>query len=114
MVEEGVATAETSIGRSRRLGFRFAVLGMLEFIDWGGGDIFYYASRYLTEALGTSATRPRSSSATWKAASGCGAGRADYAKLDIDAYRRDRLVAPRHAQATDLSPARAGGVLRVP
>ena len=53
MVEEGVASAEdidTAIKYG--FGFRFAVLGMLEFIDWGGGDILYYASRYLTQALG--------------------------------------------------------------
>ena len=53
MVEEGVASAE-DIDKAIKygFGFRFAVLGMLEFIDWGGGDILYYASRYLTEALG--------------------------------------------------------------
>ena len=36
-----------------RLGFglRFSVLGLLEFIDWGGGDVLYYASRYLAGAL---------------------------------------------------------------
>jgi 3-hydroxybutyryl-CoA dehydrogenase len=51
--EEGVASAE-DIDTAMRygFGFRFAELGMLEFIDWGGGDILYYASRYLTEALG--------------------------------------------------------------
>ena len=49
MVEEGVASAE-DIDKAIKYGFgiRFAVLGMLEFIDWGGGDILYYASRYLT------------------------------------------------------------------
>src|SRR5947208_15262272 len=53
MVEEGVASAE-DIDKAIKygFGFRFAVLGMLEFIDWGGGDILYYASRYLTQALG--------------------------------------------------------------
>ena len=50
MVEEGVASAE-EIDKAIKygFGFRFAVLGLLEFIDWGGGDILYYASRYLTE-----------------------------------------------------------------
>ena len=54
MVEEGVASAE-DIDKAIKygFGFRFAVLGMLEFIDWGGGDILYYASRYLTQALGS-------------------------------------------------------------
>ncbi|WP_425839397.1 3-hydroxyacyl-CoA dehydrogenase NAD-binding domain-containing protein [Streptomyces fractus] len=53
MVEEGVATA-TDIDLAVRagLGTRFSVLGPLEFIDWGGGDILYYASRYLTDRLG--------------------------------------------------------------
>ncbi len=54
MVEEGVASAE-DIDKAIKygFGFRFAVLGLLEFIDWGGGDILYYASRYLTGALGS-------------------------------------------------------------
>ena len=58
MVEEGVATAE-DLDKAIKygFGFRFAVLGMLEFIDWGGGDILYYASRYLTKALGQRALR---------------------------------------------------------
>ena len=48
LYEEGVASAEdidkaTLFG----LGFRFAILGMLEFIDWGGGDILHYASQPL-------------------------------------------------------------------
>lgn len=52
MIEQGVASAE-DIDKATRygFGFRFAILGLLEFIDWGGGDILYYASRYLTEAL---------------------------------------------------------------
>jgi 3-hydroxybutyryl-CoA dehydrogenase len=54
MVEEGVASAE-DIDKAVRygFGFRYAVLGLLEFIDWGGGDILYYASRYLEGALGS-------------------------------------------------------------
>jgi len=53
-VEEGVASAE-DIDKAIRygFGFRYAVLGLLEFIDWGGGDILYYASRYLEGALGS-------------------------------------------------------------
>ncbi len=58
MVEEGVASAE-DIDKAIKYGFgmRFATLGMLEFIDCGGGDILYYASRYLTQALGDRALR---------------------------------------------------------
>lgn len=33
-------------------GLRFAVLGLLEFIDWGGCDILYYASHYLAKEKG--------------------------------------------------------------
>jgi len=42
LVEEGVASAE-DIDKAVRYGFglRFAVLGLLEFIDWGGLDILY-------------------------------------------------------------------------
>jgi 3-hydroxybutyryl-CoA dehydrogenase len=98
MVEEGVATAD-DIDRAIKygFGFRFAVLGMLEFIDWGGGDILYYASRYLTQALrneryaapeivernmreGRIGLRTRQ-------------GFLDYAKLDLEAYRSERLRA---------------------
>ena len=59
MVEEGVASAE-DIDTAVRLGFglRFSVLGLLEFIDWGGGDILYYASRY-RPARWTRASRRR-------------------------------------------------------
>ncbi len=54
MVVEGVASAE-DIDKAIRygFGFRYAVMGLLEFIDWGGGDILYYASRYLEGALGS-------------------------------------------------------------
>lgn len=52
MVEEGVASAD-DIDTAIRAGFglRYSVLGVLEFIDWGGGDILYYASNYLSDAL---------------------------------------------------------------
>lgn len=53
MVEEGVATAsDIDLAVRAGLGPRFSVLGPLEFIDWGGGDILYYASRYLAAQLG--------------------------------------------------------------
>lgn len=52
MIEEGVATAE-DIDRATRYGFgiRYAAMGVVEFIDVGGNDILYYASRYLSGAL---------------------------------------------------------------
>jgi 3-hydroxybutyryl-CoA dehydrogenase len=53
LVEEGLATAE-DVDKATRygIGFRYAAMGLLEFIDYGGGDILYYASRYLAEAMG--------------------------------------------------------------
>ncbi len=52
MIEQGVASAE-EIDRATRygLGFRFANMGVVEFIDFGGNDILYHASRYLAQAL---------------------------------------------------------------
>ena len=63
MVEEGVAE---DIDTAVRLGFglRFSVLGLLEFIDWGGGDILYYASRYLASWLACGAGRDRAQHGT--------------------------------------------------
>ncbi len=53
MIEQGVASAQ-DIDRATRygLGFRFANMGVVEFIDFGGNDILYHASRYLAQALG--------------------------------------------------------------
>jgi 3-hydroxybutyryl-CoA dehydrogenase len=53
LVEQGIASAE-DVDRAVRYGFgvRYASMGVVEFIDYGGLDILYYASRYLAEALG--------------------------------------------------------------
>ena len=52
MVEEGVATP-ADIDKATRLGFglRYASMGVLEFVDFGGLDILYYASKYLAGAV---------------------------------------------------------------
>ncbi len=52
IVEEGVATAE-DVDKAIKYGFgiRYATLGMLEFIDFGGGDILYHGTRYLGDNL---------------------------------------------------------------
>lgn len=53
-VEEEAASAEDiDIAICTGFGQRFSVLGLLEFIDWGGGAILYYASQYLEHELGT-------------------------------------------------------------
>jgi 3-hydroxybutyryl-CoA dehydrogenase len=59
LVEEGVATPE-DVDRAFRagMGFRYASVGIFEFIDWGGVDILYRASRYMTEALGDDRFKP--------------------------------------------------------
>jgi 3-hydroxybutyryl-CoA dehydrogenase len=96
MVEEGVATAE-EIDKAIKygFGFRFAVLGMLEFIDWGGGDILFYASRYLTKALDNERYAApeivERNMREGRIGLRTGQGFLDYESLDIDAYRRDRL-----------------------
>ena len=98
MVEEGVATA-ADIDRAVRFGFgfRFAVLGLLEFIDWGGGDILHHASRYLEEALGDDRYRAPPivgrNMADGRIGLRAGAGFLDYGGLDVPAYQRERLAA---------------------
>jgi 3-hydroxybutyryl-CoA dehydrogenase len=98
MVEEGVASAE-EIDKAIRygFGFRYAVLGLLEFIDWGGGDILFYASRYLEGALGSDRYRApdiiSDNMRDGRIGLRTGAGFLDYAGLDIDAYREKRLAA---------------------
>jgi 3-hydroxybutyryl-CoA dehydrogenase len=53
IVAEGVATAEDVDTAIRYgFGFRYAVMGLLEFIDLGGVDILYHASRNMHAALG--------------------------------------------------------------
>jgi 3-hydroxybutyryl-CoA dehydrogenase len=53
LVEEGVATAE-DVDRAFKagMGFRYATVGIFEFIDWGGVDILHRASGFLAKALG--------------------------------------------------------------
>jgi 3-hydroxybutyryl-CoA dehydrogenase len=98
MVEEGVASAE-DIDKAIKYGFglRFATLGMLEFIDWGGGDILFHASRYLTGALGSERYAApeivERNMAEGRIGLKTGHGFLDYESLDRDVYRRDRLAA---------------------
>jgi 3-hydroxybutyryl-CoA dehydrogenase len=59
LVEEGVATPE-DVDRAFKagMGFRYASIGIFEFIDWGGVDILYHASRYLSETLADARFKP--------------------------------------------------------
>ena len=97
MVEEGVASPQ-DIDKAIRygFGFRYAVMGLLEFIDWGGGDILYYASRYLEGALGSDRYRaPEVISRNMhegRIGMRTGAGFLDYSGLDVENYREQRLA----------------------
>ncbi len=97
LVEEGVASAE-DVDRAVRvgLGLRFATMGPIEFIDWGGLDILYYASRYMVDATGSDRFASPDSVAEKMAAGEIGMrsgkGYYDFSKMDVDAYKRDMLT----------------------
>mgnify|MGYP001582936561 CR=1 FL=1 len=59
LVEEGVATPE-DVDRAFKagMGFRYAHVGIFEFIDWGGVDILHRASGFLAKALGDERFKP--------------------------------------------------------
>lgn len=98
IVEEGVATA-SEVDKAVRygFGFRFSVLGLLEFIDWGGGDILAHASRYLTSALESDRYAPPAiverNMERGDIGLRTGRGFLDYGDLDLAAYRLTRLRA---------------------
>lgn len=91
MIGEGVATAE-DIDKATRfgLGIRYASMGVAEFIDFGGMDILFYASGYLSRELG-----PRFECApiiTEKMAADqvgarTGVGLYDWSGVDLETYR---------------------------
>ena len=60
MIEDGVASAE-EIDRATRfgLGLRFAAIGVVEFIDFGGADILHHASREMAGSIDAAATPRR-------------------------------------------------------
>ena len=94
MVEEGVATPE-DIDRAVRYGFgpRFASMGVVEFIDYGGLDILYYASHYLARALDDPRHAPPAIidryMAEGRAGLRAGKGFYDWSQVDAAAYRRE-------------------------
>ena len=98
LVEEGVASVE-DIDKAVKygFGFRFAILGLLEFIDWGGGDILFYASRYMTEAMKDNRFEApqivKDNMAAGRNGLRDGKGFYDFSAMDVPAYRRERLAA---------------------
>ena len=96
MVEQGVATAE-DIDRAVRYGFgpRFASMGVVEFIDFGGLDILYYASHYLARALDDPRYGPPAIVDRFMAEGHVGLrsgkGFFDWSQVDAAGYRREGM-----------------------
>ena len=96
MIEEGAATAE-EIDKATRygMGLRFAALGVVEFIDFGGSDILHHASREMSASV--SAQRYTAPAivdemvAQGRLGLKTGSGFYNYEGRDIAAYRRDVL-----------------------
>jgi len=112
MIEEGAATAE-EIDKATRygLGLRFAALGVVEFIDFGGCDILHHASREMSASL--DAGRYTAPAIVGKMVEQgrlglkSGSGFYDYEGRDVAAYRRDVL-------SRTLGELRHAGLWRAP
>ncbi|VWX55926.1 3-hydroxyacyl-CoA dehydrogenase [Burkholderiales bacterium 8X] len=97
MIEEGAATAE-EIDKATRygLGLRFAALGVVEFIDFGGCDILHHASREMSASLDAGRyTAPAIVDrmvAEGRLGLKTGSGFYDYEGRDVAAYRQDVLL----------------------
>lgn len=97
MIEEGAATAE-EIDKATRfgLGLRFAALGVVEFIDFGGSDILHNASREMAASI--DAQRYAAPAIVGRMVEQghlgvkSGSGFYDYEGRDVAAYRRDVLA----------------------
>jgi 3-hydroxybutyryl-CoA dehydrogenase len=96
MVEEGLATPD-DIDKAVRfgLGFRYANMGVVEFIDYGGVDILHYASGYLERTLDPRFKAPAIvGKLMGEGRRGLreGQGFYDWTKVDVPTYRRDALA----------------------
>jgi 3-hydroxybutyryl-CoA dehydrogenase len=96
LVEEGVATPE-DIDKAVRAGFgpRYTAMGLCEFIDYGGLDILYYASRSMARALDAPRYEPpaivRRLMDEGKRGAREGEGFYDWRERDLPAYQRALL-----------------------
>jgi 3-hydroxybutyryl-CoA dehydrogenase len=96
LVEEGVATPE-DIDKAVRTGFgpRYTAMGLCEFIDYGGLDILYYASRSMARALDAPRYEPPAIIERLMQAGKRGAregeGLYDWRGRDLAAYQQDLL-----------------------
>jgi 3-hydroxybutyryl-CoA dehydrogenase len=97
MVEQGLATPE-DIDKATRygFGFRFAAMGLVEFIDFGGNDILYYASAYLARELGdqryAAPAIVNKLMEEGRVGLKSGEGFYDYRARDVIAYRKDVMA----------------------
>jgi 3-hydroxybutyryl-CoA dehydrogenase len=112
MIEEGAATAE-EIDKATRygLGLRFAAIGVVEFIDFGGTDILHHASREMAGSVDRNRyTAPAIVDRMVEQGHlgvKTGSGFYDYTGRDIPAYRQDVL-------ARTLAMLRHAGLWRPP
>jgi 3-hydroxybutyryl-CoA dehydrogenase len=112
MIEEGVASAE-EIDKATRygLGLRLSAVGLVEFIDYGGNDILFYASRYLAQHLSRERyTAPAIVDRLMQEGNiglKSGQGFYDYRNRDLPAYRKDVL-------ARTLAALKHAGLFRSP
>jgi len=96
LVEEGVATP-ADIDKAVRAGFgpRYTAMGLCEFIDYGGLDILYYASRSMARALDAPRYEPpeliRRLMEEGKRGAREGEGLYDWRGRDLPAYQRELL-----------------------
>ena len=111
MIEEGVASAQDiDLATRYGFGFRYAAMGVVEFIDYGGNDILFYASRYLAGALGERyASPPIVERYMREGRNGLSTGQGfyDYTQRDVAVYRREalaRLLAMLRHQALLMAP----------
>jgi len=97
MVHEGVASAE-DIDKAIVNGFgpRYSTMGAVEFIDWGGVDIVYYAGHYLAKALDSPRHAPPPELdqmiADGKKGMREGQGYYDFREMDVEAYQHGKLT----------------------
>ena len=112
MIEDGVASAE-EVDRATRygLGLRFAAIGVVEFIDFGGADILHHASREMAGSIDAAryAAPPVIGRMMDEGRLGLksGEGFYDYRGRDTVAYRRDVL-------ARTLAQVRGAGLWQAP
>lgn len=97
MVEEGVATPK-DIDKAIIHGFgpRYASMGVMEFIDWGGIDILYYAGHHLSKALDSPRHAPpealKQMMEDGRKGLREGQGYYDFSAMDVEAWKKEKLA----------------------